>query len=188
MQMESACEDGTVVFKDGCTVLADIILYCTGYKYHFPFLKTNGIVTVDDNRVGPLYKHVFPPFLAPWLSFVGIPSKTLSFPTFEAQSKWIAGVLSGRILLPSQEEMMEDVSAFYSTLEASHIPKHHTHDLLHYVSLKNGDYRCALNLSRTSVSSRGHTVMNGKMTTSSCKPTKTSAKYISNTFYGRISK
>lgn len=45
------------------------------YKYHFPFLETNGIVTVDDNRVGPLYKHVFPPALAPSLSFVGLPWK-----------------------------------------------------------------------------------------------------------------
>jgi len=34
-------------------------------------------VTVDDNRVGPLYKHVFPPALAPWLSFVGLPWKVV---------------------------------------------------------------------------------------------------------------
>ena len=45
------------------------------YKYHFPFLEINGIVAVDDNRVGPLYKHIFPPALAPWLSFVGLPWK-----------------------------------------------------------------------------------------------------------------
>lgn len=45
------------------------------YKYHFPFLETNGIVTVDDNRVGPLYKHIFPPAFAPSLSFVGLPWK-----------------------------------------------------------------------------------------------------------------
>jgi hypothetical protein len=30
---------------------------------------------VDDNCVGPLYKHVFPPQLAPSLSFLGIPWK-----------------------------------------------------------------------------------------------------------------
>ena len=30
-------------------------------------------MTVDDNRVGPLYKHVFPPALAPSLSFIGLP-------------------------------------------------------------------------------------------------------------------
>ena len=43
------------------------------YKYYFPFLDTKGEVTVDDNRVGPLYKHVFPPALAPGLSFIGLP-------------------------------------------------------------------------------------------------------------------
>ncbi|GAB2274132.1 hypothetical protein Dimus_008904 [Dionaea muscipula] len=71
----SALEDGAVIFQDGTTVYADVIVYCTGYKYNFPFLHTNGVVTVDDNRVGPLYEHVFPPALAPWLSFVGIPWK-----------------------------------------------------------------------------------------------------------------
>lgn len=35
-------------------------------------------MTVDDNRVGPLYKHVFPPLLAPGLSFVGLPWKVIS--------------------------------------------------------------------------------------------------------------
>ena len=43
------------------------------YKFSFPFLRTNGIVTVDDNRVGPLYKHVFSPEIGSRLSFVGIP-------------------------------------------------------------------------------------------------------------------
>ncbi|XVF51690.1 hypothetical protein PTKIN_Ptkin04bG0204900 [Pterospermum kingtungense] len=125
--IDSAREDGTVVFRNGKVVLADVIMHCTGYKYHFPFLDTNGIVTVDDNRLGPLYKHVFPPALAPCLSFVGIPWKIVPFPLCEFQSKWIAGALSGRITLPSQKEMMEDVKALYATLEASGIPKRYTH-------------------------------------------------------------
>lgn len=45
------------------------------YSYSFPFLDTKGIVVVDDDRVGPLYEHTFPPSLAPSLSFVGIPRK-----------------------------------------------------------------------------------------------------------------
>ncbi|RXH97316.1 hypothetical protein DVH24_035984 [Malus domestica] len=127
--IENAHDDGSVVFKDGSVVLADTILHCTGYKYHFPFLETNGTVTVDDNRVGPLYKHVLPPASAPSLSFVGIPWKVVPFPLFEFQSKWIAGLLSNRIALPSKEEMMEDVKAFYSLLEASGTPKRYTHNL-----------------------------------------------------------
>ncbi|KAG8374751.1 hypothetical protein BUALT_Bualt10G0028400 [Buddleja alternifolia] len=124
-----AYKDGIVAFQDGNEVGADVILHCTGYKYHFPFLETNGIVTVEDNRVGPLYKHIFPPTLAPWLSFVGLPWKVVPFPMFEFQNKWIAGVLSGRIRLPSIEEMMTDSEAFYSSLEASGVPKRYTHKM-----------------------------------------------------------
>ncbi|XP_062073400.1 flavin-containing monooxygenase FMO GS-OX-like 4 [Humulus lupulus] len=127
--IKSAHEDGSVVFHDECAVVADVILHCTGYKFHFPFLETNGIVTVDDNRVGPLYRHVFPPALAPWLSFVGLPWKVIPFPLCELQSKWIAGLLSDRIDLPSQEEMMDDVNAFYYSLEVSGTPKRYTHNL-----------------------------------------------------------
>ncbi|GMP95878.1 hypothetical protein CsSME_00044757 [Camellia sinensis var. sinensis] len=127
--IESVDRNGTVVFQDRSAVRADVILHCTGYMYHFPFLDTNGIVTVDDNSVRPLYKHIFPPPLAPQLSFVGLPWKVIPFPLCEIQSKWIAGVLSGRIALPSSGEMMADVEAFYRTLDVSGIPKRYTHNL-----------------------------------------------------------
>ncbi|CAN6856797.1 unnamed protein product [Brassica oleracea] len=125
--IERVNKDGSVVFQNGQTILVDVIMHCTGYKYHFPFLETNGSVTIDDNRVGPLYKHVFPPELAPWLSFIGIPWQVVPFPLFELQSKWIAGVLSGRIMLPSKEDMMEDIKSLYATLEAQGIQKRYTH-------------------------------------------------------------
>ncbi|CAA7034215.1 unnamed protein product [Microthlaspi erraticum] len=127
--IERVHEDGSVVFQNGETVLGDVIMHCTGYKYHFPFLDTNGEVTVDDNCVGPLYKHIFPPALAPWLSFAGIPYKVLPFPMFELQSKWIAGVLSGRIKLPSKEDMMVETKTMKDTFEALGIPKRFTHCL-----------------------------------------------------------
>ncbi|XP_006366746.1 flavin-containing monooxygenase FMO GS-OX-like 4 isoform X1 [Solanum tuberosum] len=127
--IEAVGSDGGVNFQDGSKILADIILHCTGYKYHFPFLETNGIVTVDDNRVGPLYKHVFPPTFAPSLSFVGLPWKVIPFFLCELQSKWIAGVLSGRISLPSKEDMNADIEAFYSSMAASCIPKRYTHNM-----------------------------------------------------------
>ncbi|XP_031502628.1 flavin-containing monooxygenase FMO GS-OX-like 5 [Nymphaea colorata] len=132
--IKSTHEDGGVVFSDGSSVIADIIIHCTGYKFRFPFLDSNGAVTVDDNRVGPLYKHVFPPSLAPSLSFIGIPWKVYPFPLFELQSKWVAGVLSGRISLPSEREMLEDVEAFYLQIEAAGYPKRYTHNISSYQS------------------------------------------------------
>lgn len=62
-------------FAEGAAVAADVILYCTGYRYHFPFLDLDELTVDDENRVGPLYKHVFPPKYAPNLSFVGLPVK-----------------------------------------------------------------------------------------------------------------
>ncbi|CAK9166042.1 unnamed protein product [Ilex paraguariensis] len=76
-EINNIYENGTVCFQDGAAICADIIMHCTGYNYDFPFLQTNGIVTVEDNRVGPLYKHVFPPQLAPRLCFVGLPSRAI---------------------------------------------------------------------------------------------------------------
>ncbi|XP_059651575.1 flavin-containing monooxygenase FMO GS-OX5-like [Cornus florida] len=128
-KIDYAYEDGTVAFEDGCSVKADIIFHCTGYKYHVPFLKTNGIVTIDDNRVGPLYKHVFPPQLGPFLSFVGLPFRIIIFGMVELQSKWIAHVLSGKVSLPSKEEMLADVEQLYRHMEESRIPKHFTHQI-----------------------------------------------------------
>ncbi|XP_074574498.1 flavin-containing monooxygenase FMO GS-OX-like 9 [Curcuma longa] len=108
-EIELLCEDGTVVFADGSSVVADTILYCTGYSYSVPFLDTKGVINVDEKRIGPLYEHTFPPSLAPSLSFVGIPFKFIIFRFFESQARWIAQVLSGKRKLPSAEEMMMKV-------------------------------------------------------------------------------
>ncbi|KAI3449101.1 hypothetical protein Pfo_005766 [Paulownia fortunei] len=124
--------NGEVTFQDGASVHADIILHCTGFKYDFSFLKTEGIVTVDDNRVGPLYKHIFPPQLAPSLSFVGLPYNSgVVFLMIDLQAKWIAHVLSGKAPLPSEEEMLAEVQEHYQYLDEKGIPKHHTHSLVH---------------------------------------------------------
>ena len=136
--VERADADGTtVVFRDGSSVRADVVMHCTGYKYSFPFLLTaagdgdTAVVSVDDNRIHPLYKHVFVPQLAPHLAFIGLPFKVIPFPMFQLQASWVAGALSGRIQLPSEEEMMEDVRALYSELEVMGWPVRYTHCMKH---------------------------------------------------------
>uniref|UniRef100_A0A452YU59 Flavin-containing monooxygenase n=1 Tax=Aegilops tauschii subsp. strangulata TaxID=200361 RepID=A0A452YU59_AEGTS len=58
MHAEVDCiqDDGQVRFAEGAAVAADVILYCTGYRYHFPFLDLDELTVDDENRVGPLYK------------------------------------------------------------------------------------------------------------------------------------
>ncbi|KAK9148094.1 hypothetical protein Scep_006851 [Stephania cephalantha] len=125
-------EDSKVVFVDGSIVIADIIFYCTGYNYHFPFLHTKEIVSIEDNCVGPLYKHVFPPSLAPSLSFVGIPNKVIIFRMLELQAKWVAQVLSGKLNLPSEKDMLMSVEELYKQIEEMGLPRHYTHNIGSY--------------------------------------------------------
>ncbi|KAF8020016.1 hypothetical protein BT93_G0646 [Corymbia citriodora subsp. variegata] len=70
-------DDGKLVFQDGSSIYADVIIHCTG----------------------------------------------------ELQSKWVAKVLSGELVLPSEEEMMSSVQEHYQRIEKLGWPKHHTHRL-----------------------------------------------------------
>ncbi|KAI0520605.1 hypothetical protein KFK09_008081 [Dendrobium nobile] len=129
LMIKCAHEDGTVVFEDGSEVIADVILHCTGYIFDFPFFEENTIVSIEDSRVSPLFKHVFPPHLAPWISFVGISSKTITYLMIEFQCKWVAKVLSGKLTLPSEEEMVASVNEVYAKMEEMKKPKRYTHFL-----------------------------------------------------------
>ncbi|KAL6647216.1 hypothetical protein ACP70R_014653 [Stipagrostis hirtigluma subsp. patula] len=129
LQIDRLCEDGQVMFADGSCVAADSVIYCTGYNFSFPFLDTGGLVTVDDNRVGPLFEHTFPPALAPSLSFVGVPKKVFVPLFYEVQARWVAQVLSGRRELPSPEEMLQSVHEYNRAREMAGVPKRLSHDI-----------------------------------------------------------
>uniref|UniRef100_A0A0D3GHD7 Flavin-containing monooxygenase n=1 Tax=Oryza barthii TaxID=65489 RepID=A0A0D3GHD7_9ORYZ len=86
-------------------------------------------VTVDDdNRVGPLFEHVFPPELAPSLSFLGIPNMvTTRF--FEAQARWVAQVLSGRRALPPAGDMLRAAEEHARAMDAAGVARRRAHDV-----------------------------------------------------------
>ncbi|KAM0072481.1 putative flavin monooxygenase, FAD/NAD(P)-binding domain superfamily [Helianthus debilis subsp. tardiflorus] len=128
-KIEYISKEGSVSFQGGFSIDADIILHCTGYKFHLPFLRTNGIVSVEDKRIGPLYKHVFPPQLAPRLSFVGIPDRTIPFIIIECQSRWIAHALSAKVSLPSENDMLSEVLKHYEEMKEKGLPEHSTHQI-----------------------------------------------------------
>ena len=97
-----------VRFCDG-RIEADIdaILFCTGYHYSFPFLKTLRPPLVSTGeRVQHLFKHIW--YIPdPTLAFIGLPSKIIPFRTVEGQSAALAYVWSGRLTLPTSLEMRE---------------------------------------------------------------------------------
>ncbi|XP_074648025.1 uncharacterized protein LOC141903691 isoform X2 [Tubulanus polymorphus] len=90
----------------------DVIMYCTGYEYTFPFLSADCQVTVRDNRVYPLYKHLIN-ISHPTQFLIGICSTICPFPHFDFQIRFAIGTLGGAITLPDTESMKADIEADY---------------------------------------------------------------------------
>ncbi|GJP38334.1 hypothetical protein CLOM_g22787 [Closterium sp. NIES-68] len=122
--------DGTVEFEDGFTCHADVIMHCTGYIYSFPFLALPpSLLSVCNNRVGPLFRHILPPALAPSLSFIGLPWKVVPFPLCQLQARWVAQLLSGRLSLPPRSDLEDGVRCLYASMEEQGVPERYTHRL-----------------------------------------------------------
>ncbi|XP_063589640.1 uncharacterized protein LOC134766640 [Penaeus indicus] len=88
--------------KDGTFQEADCIIYCTGYKYTFPFLEDNCGITVENNYVKPLYKQIINASF-PTMGFIGIPSRIIVFPLINYQ---------GKTPLPRTAEMKSEIEAY----------------------------------------------------------------------------
>ncbi|PGH04248.1 hypothetical protein GX51_03593 [Blastomyces parvus] len=85
----------------------DAVLFCTGYFYSFPFLSSLKPPVVDDgNRTLHVYQQIFYAD-QPTLAFPVLNQKVIPFPMAENQSAVIARVWSGRLTLPSKQEMYQ---------------------------------------------------------------------------------
>ena len=100
-------EANQVVFADGARVRADVILYCTGYTFGFPYLEPS-IVEVRGDTV-ELYQNVFHPRLAnlAWIGFCIVAGPL--WPVAEMQARWVARVISGAVQLPSSSHMLRAI-------------------------------------------------------------------------------
>jgi dimethylaniline monooxygenase (N-oxide forming) len=92
-----------VRFADGSREPVDRVVYATGYRIELPFLSPSLLSTTS--RDFPLYRRIAPPHLGGlfFAGFVDAPGGLL--PVVEAQGRWIAAVLSGRLRLPAPIEM-----------------------------------------------------------------------------------
>jgi dimethylaniline monooxygenase (N-oxide forming) len=98
----------TVRFVDGTEEEIDLVIYCTGYKITFPFFDPE-VLSAPDNRL-PLYRRVAS-VERPGLYFIGfIQPLGPIMPIAEAQSEWVADLISGRVTLPPVAEMREQIS------------------------------------------------------------------------------
>ncbi|XP_061660350.1 uncharacterized protein LOC133492274 isoform X1 [Syngnathoides biaculeatus] len=118
-------DDGRIRFRDGSVHSADVLLFCTGYKFSFPFLDGDQLgMEMDDQLVAPLYRFMMPPTF-PSLFFVGLCKLICPFPNFHCQVLFALAVLSGSVSLPSQSQMAAEVRLARQKKEDGGVARRH---------------------------------------------------------------
>lgn len=98
----------TVVFEDGTEQDFDMIVYATGYKVTFPFLKDQSF-NVSETNDFRLYKKVIHPDYQGLYFLALVQPLGAIMPLAEVQSKWIAKILKGESKLPNKDEMLKSI-------------------------------------------------------------------------------
>ncbi|XP_066995497.2 uncharacterized protein [Anabrus simplex] len=125
--IKSALSDGFVL-QDGTSIQAEVLMYCTGYKFNFPFLTPECGITVQGRRVQPVYKHLIH-IEHPSMCFVGIPFIVLPFPVFDHQVQFFLSTLDGSLELPSKNDMYQDAANDFQRRLEMQMPPRYAHKL-----------------------------------------------------------
>lgn len=101
-------DNNTAYFKDGTSEKIDTIVFCTGYKHHFPFLEDKlRLSTINRLWIEDLYKGVF------WqenpnLVYLAMQDQIYTLPLFYAQAEYVTDVILNKITLPNKDDMKKD--------------------------------------------------------------------------------
>ncbi|KAH9209875.1 putative flavin dependent monooxygenase [Leptodontidium sp. 2 PMI_412] len=114
----------TVLFVNGREEgNVDNIIFCTGYDYDYPFLKSiPGFEQGNKQGKAQTFQHVF--YLQnPTLAFVLLPLRAVAFPFAESQVAVIARIWAGRMTLPplaAMKDWVQNNKAMRGTGKAFH--------------------------------------------------------------------
>ncbi|XP_024938193.1 dimethylaniline monooxygenase [N-oxide-forming] 1 isoform X2 [Cephus cinctus] len=112
----------TFIFQDNSTAEVDEFIYCTGYRFSFPFMSDKVQIRIFDYHIEPIYKHLIHMNM-PNLFVMGLPNMVIPFPLFHLQAQYIVAILDGRVKLPTQQEMREECEMEKKALLDMGIPK-----------------------------------------------------------------
>ena len=103
-------EGNKATFKDGHSQNIDVLILCSGYLHHFPFLEEN-LKLKTTNRLYPpkLYKGVV------WqdnhkLFYLGMQDQFHTFNMFDCQAWFTRDVIMGKIKLPNDTDIKNDIN------------------------------------------------------------------------------
>ncbi len=96
------------IFTDGTEADYTVIIFCTGYKYDFPFLSMRCNITCEKNYICPLYKHCIN-INHSTMAFIGLPQYEVPAQMCDLQVRFYLTFLTGRKPMPSKKEMLEEM-------------------------------------------------------------------------------
>jgi len=95
----------TCTFKDGTTTDVDVIIMCTGYKHHFPFIEpalrltTPNVLWIDTLHEGVVWPTNHQLF------YIGMQDQWFTFNMFDAQAWYARDIVLKRLSLPDSATM-----------------------------------------------------------------------------------
>lgn len=107
--VKKVLSDGQILFKDDSKQSVDVIIFCTGYNYSFPFLSPECEIKVDDNHVTQLYKHIVN-INHPTMFFIGLTFITIITFMVEFQVQFGFEFLLNPSKRPSKDVMLVDIA------------------------------------------------------------------------------
>jgi cation diffusion facilitator CzcD-associated flavoprotein CzcO len=126
--------DGKQVrFKDGSSVEADAVIWCTGYKVTFPFFD-DVTLAAPDNDIA-LWKRMVDPRFDNLFMVALVQPLCAMMPIAEEQSKLIAAWLTGRYAAPSPQVMAAERDAMHAQVKA-----HYVASARHTIQINCGAY------------------------------------------------
>ena len=115
-------EGNKAIFKDGTIQEMDVLILCSGYLHHFPFLEED-LKLKTHNRLYPpnLFKGVI------WennhnLFYLGMQDQFHTFNMFDAQAWFVRDVIMNKINLPSKDVISKDIDEWVKKEEALEDP------------------------------------------------------------------
>ena len=104
-------EKNTAHFKDGTSANVDVVIFCTGYQKHLPFMLEDLRLTEKLSlHLDSLYKGIL------WvkggdnrLLYLGMQNQLFTFPMFDVQAIWACKYITGTLKIPNKAEMLQDI-------------------------------------------------------------------------------
>lgn len=99
-------------FKDGTSCSADVLIFCTGYKHHYPFLSDNiRLETTSCGYPGSLYKGIVCMNNSHVL-YVGAHGCAYTLTKIDSQAHWARDFILGRIDKKTKSERSEHITVW----------------------------------------------------------------------------